>query len=290
MILYDQRRGGKPRNWFFSSLLTLSLLVGHAPEAVAVTISDETVVVTSSESAQSKDDSLKTHRRWYQGNLARAVAIPAVLIGYGLTVRGDHGLYSSVDLRNDIRRQVGSFHNPADNVLIFVPYAELAALALLRVPERHDRLNTSLLVLKSTAIAAGAFTAIKYATRTTRPDGSDRLSFPSGHTAIAFCAASLVHQEFRARSQWPGIGAYAVASTVGAFRMLNDRHWQSDVLVGAGIGILSVHTAYLTHRYRWGHRPEEGPGTVPPRIGDFRVSPWGWPGAGVGLSMAFSVR
>jgi membrane-associated phospholipid phosphatase len=59
----------------------------------------------------------------------------------------------------------------------------------------------------------------------------------------------------RDKSQWYGIGAYTIATGVGALRMINTKHWQSDVVAGAGFGILSAHMAYLTHRNRWGRKP-----------------------------------
>ncbi|MBD2767732.1 phosphatase PAP2 family protein [Hymenobacter sp. BT664] len=96
--------------------------------------------------------------------------------------------------------------------------------------------------------------AVKYLSREERPDGSDNLSFPSGHTAQAFLAASIVHTEFRDKSQWYGIGAYTLATSVAALRMINTKHWQSDVVAGAGFGILSAHLAYLSHRNRWGRK------------------------------------
>jgi membrane-associated phospholipid phosphatase len=46
------------------------------------------------------------------------------------------------------------------------------------------------------------------------------------------------------------IGAY-IATGIGAMRVLNNRHWASDVLAGAGIGILATQMAYLTHQYKW---------------------------------------
>src|SRR5690606_20882666 len=91
---------------------------------------------------------------------------------------------------------------------------------------------------------------LKHITNMERPNGG-RLSFPSGHTAEAFVAASIIHKEYKHKSPWPGIAAYTVATSVGFFRMLNNAHWQADVLAGAGIGILSVHLAYLTHRHRY---------------------------------------
>ncbi len=55
-----------------------------------------------------------------------------------------------------------------------------------------------------------------------------------------------------------------MATGVGAMRVMNNRHWISDVMVGAGIGILSTNLAYLTHRYRWGKKKNGGQTTVIP--------------------------
>jgi membrane-associated phospholipid phosphatase len=46
--------------------------------------------------------------------------------------------------------------------------------------------------------------------------------------------------------------SYTVASSVGLLRVANNRHYISDVLVGAGIGYLSMKVAYWTHQYKWG--------------------------------------
>lgn len=73
-----------------------------------------------------------------------------------------------------------------------------------------------------------------------RPDGSNNKSFPSGHTATAFMAATMLHKEYGGRSPWYSIAGYSMATVTGVSRMLNNKHWLSDVLVGAGIGILGV--------------------------------------------------
>ena len=72
---------------------------------------------------------------------------------------------------------------------------------------------------------------------TKRPDENRRDSFPSGHTAIAFTGAGLCGYEYGIG--W-GVGAYALGTTVGAMRLYHNHHWLSDVLVGAGVGILSA--------------------------------------------------
>ena len=79
-------------------------------------------------------------------------------------------------------------------------------------------------------------------------------SMPSGHSAEAFVAATIVYKEYRYLSPWYGIGAYSLATTVAIYRMVNDQHWESDVFVGAGIGILSANIVYATHQHRWGRK------------------------------------
>ena len=190
---------------------------------------------------------------FFKSKLLRAVAIPAALITYGaITAQGDAGI--NREARTFVRKQFRPVSTGFDNTLIIAPYFELAAVALAGVESRDDRINTLLIIAKGEAIMLASTYAIKYLSRETRPNGADNLSFPSGHTAQAFLAASIVHTEFRDKSQWYGVGAYTIATSVAALRMINDKHWQSDVVAGAGFGILSAHLAYLSHRNRWGRK------------------------------------
>ena len=77
-------------------------------------------------------------------------------------------------------------------------------------------------------------------------------SFPSGHTAQAFAAAAMLSEEYGYHYKWVPYLSYGIASTVGVLRMANNKHYLSDVLVAAGIGILSTKVAYWTHQYNWG--------------------------------------
>ncbi|RZK59145.1 MAG: phosphatase PAP2 family protein [Hymenobacter sp.] len=197
----------------------------------------------------------RSHRPFFQQKLVQALIVPTVLIGYGAYTFNGGGFYTNQDAQRDIHRVFPSSQTRVADILIFAPYLELGAVALAGVQSRNDRVNVLLVIAKSEAIMLASTFAVKYISREERPDGSDNLSFPSGHTAQAFLAASIVHTELRDKSQWYGVGAYALATSVGVLRMVVDKHWQSDVVAGAGFGILSAHLAYLTHRNRWGRQP-----------------------------------
>ena len=86
---------------------------------------------------------------------------------------------------------------------------------------------------------------IKHTAKEMRPDGSTANSWPSGHTATAFVGATLLHKEYGlTRSPWFSVAGYGVATATGVMRVLNNRHWISDVLSGAGLGILSGELGY----------------------------------------------
>ncbi|WP_216688832.1 phosphatase PAP2 family protein [Hymenobacter siberiensis] len=207
----------------------------------------------------------------------RASIVPAVLISYGISTINGNGFYSSYDAKSDIHHTFGDYSNHIDDFLQWAPYLEIPVVLLAGVESRSDRINLGLVIVKSELIMLSSVYVVKTLTRIERPDGSNSLSFPSGHTAQAFLAASIVHTEFRDKSQWYGIGAYTLATSVAAFRMINNKHWESDVVAGAGFGILSAHVAYLTHRNRWGHKPT-GRG-----IGDTSFMPMWTPAGATGL-------
>ena len=97
----------------------------------------------------------------------------------------------------------------------------------------------------SYGIMAGFVNGIKYTASEMRPDGSTANSWPSGHTATSFVGATMLHKEYGlTRSPWFSVAGYGVATATGVMRILNNRHWISDVLSGAGIGIMSTELGY----------------------------------------------
>jgi membrane-associated phospholipid phosphatase len=74
-------------------------------------------------------------------------------------------------------------------------------------------------------------------------------SFPSGHSTIAFSLATVVALQYR-HTTWVPILAYTVAAGVGLTRVTLDRHWMSDVVVGAVIGHLVARLVVRSHTRR----------------------------------------
>ena len=104
-------------------------------------------------------------------------------------------------------------------------------------------MGTASLIMGSTVNVMKKSTAIE------RPDGSNKLSFPSGSTAISFMGAEFLFQEYKDVSIWYGISGYLVATGTGFLRLQNNKHWFSDVVTGAGIGIVSTKIAYWIHPF-----------------------------------------
>lgn len=74
-------------------------------------------------------------------------------------------------------------------------------------------------------------------------------SFPSGHSAAAFALATVVSLQY-CHSFWVGATAYTLAAAVGMSRLALDKHWLSDVVIGAAIGHLVARFVVRNHARR----------------------------------------
>lgn len=175
--------------------------------------------------------------------------IPAAFIGYGvITLTGDN-LIRRLDYstRNELQEDHPLFAAHADDYMQFAPAVAVYGLNLAGIKGKHSLLDATAIYVLSSAIMGGSVSILKRATHRERPDGSGFNSFPSGHTANAFAAAEFLKQEYKDVSPWYGLAGYALATTTGTLRMYNNKHWFSDVVAGAGLGILSAKVAYLIY-------------------------------------------
>lgn len=141
---------------------------------------------------------------------------------------------------------VPNFHYRYDDFLQYAPLAAVIGLKLGGVESRSSWPRLLASNIFAAGIMATAVNSMKYTIKRERPDGSKNNSFPSGHTATAFMAATIMHREYGlTRSPLYSIGGYTVATATAFSRQLNNRHWLSDVLAGAGIGVLSAELGYF---------------------------------------------
>lgn len=181
---------------------------------------------------------------------AWAVIPPVALVTYGALSfvihpirRLDYYTY------NEIEKTDPNFHTKAESYFQFAPIALVYGLNLVGVSGKNTFIDRTALLGLSGGILSFTGLVTKHATHRLRPNGTDYYSFPSGHTATAFAGAEFLAQEYSAKSPVYGAIGYAFAVTTGVFRMYNRDHWFSDVVAGAGYGILSTKAAYFIYPY-----------------------------------------
>lgn len=200
-------------------------------------------------SAQSVDatipvDSLVVKNKTQIQFRAKQLIIPAVLIGYGIIGIGNDQLESFNDqIKEEVKENIDKKFS-IDDFSQYLPVASVYGLSAIGVKGKNNLRDKTIIVATSYLIMGIAVNSLKRTLKVERPDGSGFNSFPSGHTATAFMGAELVYQEYKDISIWYGISGYLVATGTGAFRLYNNRHWLTDVVAGAGIGILSAKAAY----------------------------------------------
>lgn len=132
-----------------------------------------------------------------------------------------------------------------DDYLPYLPIAVMLGLKFSGVRSRSNWKQMLAATVFSFVLMGMVVLSMKSLAGVLRPDSSDFLSFPSGHTATAFTAASLLRKEYGYKSRWIAAVIYLPAILTGLTRQLNNRHWLSDVLAGATIGIMMVEVAYF---------------------------------------------
>ena len=187
-----------------------------------------------------------------------SLIFPAALIGYGLTTFNNHGIpFSDKQIYDYKQNHFSNFNTHFDDFLQFVPALTAYTLQLDCYHGKNDMKDMTIFYALSNIIGVGSVEALKMITKRQRPDNAGDDSFPSGHTTFAFIGAEMLSQEYGDKSIWFSIGGYTVASTVGVMRILNNKHWLSDVVVSAGIGILSSRISYLFFYKYIKHYPDK---------------------------------
>ncbi|MDR2119675.1 MAG: phosphatase PAP2 family protein [Tannerella sp.] len=174
-----------------------------------------------------------------------AFVVPSALISYGIARQFTPALR---DFERSIDRKVSqNIHRryTFDNYLQYAPHAGIYLPAMCGVKAKHNMRDRMLVHASSVIIYTSVVQGAKSLAGVTRPGSWDRRSFPSGHTATAFVGAHIMYREYKDTSPQTCFIGYGMAAATGAMRMINRKHWLSDVLAGAGTGIACVELSYL---------------------------------------------
>lgn len=172
---------------------------------------------------------------------SRSLIVPIILIGTGTTVMMTNDkIYLDEKVREAIR---GTGRLSVDDYLIYVPLVTDVGLSLGGVRSRHGAQDKVIIYLLATSFNALLVYPAKRLIGRERPDKSNLVSFPSGHSSNAFVGATYFWNEYQDVHPVLAGAAFANAMVTGILRIYNDKHWASDVICGAGVGMLSAHLA-----------------------------------------------
>jgi hypothetical protein len=196
--------------------------------------------------AQKSDDQISNiQKSGFNLKSQKYLILPVALISYGFSSLANTETKKwNFQIKEEITEDHSNFHTKIDNYLQFSPVAITFALKAAGVRGQNNLWSSAKIYATSTLLMAGTVYALKNIMGEQRPDNSGNNSFPSGHTATAFAAAEFMHQEFKKSSVLLSYSGYLAASATGTLRMFNNKHYLSDVLAGAGIGILTTKAAY----------------------------------------------
>lgn len=113
-------------------------------------------------------------------------------------------------------------------------------------------------IMRAQILSQAYVQAIKFTAQRERPDGSNSVSFPSGHSASAFATATVLQRHYG----WKvGVPATVLAAYVATARVHDNKHYLSDVVFGAAMGIAAQRTVTLhARRYDISMIPAAGDG------------------------------
>ena len=228
---------------FVLSVFVLDVMNAKAQDTLDIRVQDTLEVRVQDADVVKESAIVKTRSNPYRFKPLQLIA-PGTLFTVGLIgCESDWFQARNKEIRDELQENIDRKFT-IDDFSQYAPMVATYGLKLCGVKGKHGYGDLTIILGTAYALMGITVNTLKSTTRVMRPDGSSRNSFPSGHTATAFMGAELLRREYKDVSPWIGVAGYAVAAGTGFFRMYNNRHWLTDVIAGAGVGIMSAQAAY----------------------------------------------
>jgi membrane-associated phospholipid phosphatase len=174
-----------------------------------------------------------------------ALIIPGAFLIYGGLKPVINGIPKLDDkIMSNIRENYPGFHTTAADYLMWAPSASVYVMDAFKVRTRHTFKEHLILDAGSIIVTGALGFGMRKISENIKAYNSENTKFPSGHTANAFRGAEIVHQELKFSHPVLSYSGYLVATGVGLLRIYDKDHFLSEVIAGAGLGILSTKLTY----------------------------------------------
>lgn len=173
-------------------------------------------------------------------SLGKALIIPSAII-----VSGFISKQTTIDrsVQEKVQSSKWRTQTNIDDYLRFAPMVELYLADYSYSKSRSEVFQQTKNLFIAQLLSSLMVETLKRTTNITRPDGGEH-SFPSGHSSIAFTGATALYLDFKDQNKLLAYSGYGFSTATGVLRITSNKHWLSDVLVGAGIGIASAQLAW----------------------------------------------
>ena len=188
----------------------------------------------------SQSDTLRLQQKHANRAFLKVAALPVGIVVTGVIM--DKGSIRK-PIQYELQNSLNGFRTHIDDYIQYAPIAELYMADLVGIKSKHNPWVQTKYLIISELITGGVCHTLKRVMYHRRPDGT-RYSFPSGHTSQSFVAATVLYEEFKDTNKMLAYSGFLFSTATGVLRVVNNKHWVSDVLTGAGIGIVVTELVY----------------------------------------------
>ena len=143
--------------------------------------------------------------------------------------------------------KIKKVHLPAgiDTMLKWAPALSIFVLDAIGAKTKNNLRQHLLLAAAGEGLLNAVLVPVKHGVHRVRPNHSaNKKSFPSGHTATSFLGAEMLRHEWEQGNKLLSCSGYVVAVAAGFMRVNKNKHWPSDIVAGAVLGLAAARFTY----------------------------------------------